>query len=348
MSVIFMDGFDYYPASAIFRRWTSLLGVNAFIALGQSFGRHSGGQGASPYATTGSSTLVKSLAANYAQGVLGFAFEPYTAIGASRTLAIVYDGASEQISIRTDSSSRLIVCKNGTPIGSSNGGLLSVGVYYYIELKFVIAGGTSGSFDLHVNGSSVLSASGVNTQQTANAYMNGFGLVSGTINATNSLFDDVYFVDTSASIISGDNDFLGNRAVIAIYPAAPGAHSQWTPSAGTNFSAVSEPVEDEDVSFVQSTTAGQYDTYVYEKVPYSAGGIMAIQHCLTVRQDPGAQRVIKPVQRSGGTDYDGTAFNPASTYSVNTQIIEANPADSSNPYTIATLNASEFGVKLDS
>ncbi len=88
----------------------------------------------------------------------------------------------------------------GTAYATTAGLGLQKDTWYYIELK-VKCHATLGTFDLHVDGTSVLSGSGLNTKIGSHLYHDRF-LLQGFYNAP--IFDDLYFLDSSGS---ANNDF---------------------------------------------------------------------------------------------------------------------------------------------
>jgi hypothetical protein len=342
MAIIFMTGFDADTGGyngntltgTIARRWTDVViqtNLNAALTSASPRSRQA------IRATSNGGCLRKAFATNYTgTGIIGFAL--YTEAGpASRSLFYVLDGTSEQISIRTDSSARLIVSRAGTTIATGTT-VLTQGAWYYIELQFVIDP-TAGSVTLRLNGATEASASNVNTRNTANSQWNGVGpfLTSGF-----STVDDIYVLDASTG---ANTSFLGPVSIVPLYPSGAGSSTQWTSNGGANFAAVGEITPDDDATFVASSTANAIDLYAMDDVPASTGTVYAVQHVINARQDTGATRSIAPVTRIGSTNYVGTAVNLSTGYQAIVQIYNQSPATSS-AWTITEVNGLEAGVKL--
>lgn len=334
MAIIFRDGFDWYATADELKRWTA----TNVATVGASFARAPYGQGCQ-LAAGGS--LTKSLPANYTQGVLGFAFYFSTGSTASKILAVIQDGGVEQISVRTDASSRLIVTRNGTTIGTGTSSALSSTTWYYAELKFVIAPTTGGSFDLHLNGSSVSAGTGLNTRNTSVTQWNGIQLSSPSPLVT--FIDDVYVLDTSTGT---NTDYLGQVRILALYPSGAGNSSSWTANGGSNYGCVSEAYEDGDGSFVQSATANQVDTHVMQDLPISSGTVYSVGVITVARQDSGTSRTIAPVIRISGTDYVGTTVSLSTSYQFLDQVYDLQPVGGTPAWDVSTVNGMEIGYKL--
>jgi hypothetical protein len=283
----------------------------------------------------------KAFSGSYSQGCVGFAWLTPSPIASRAALKIIV-GTSEQISVRTDSSARLIVSRNGTTIATGTTPL-NPNTWYYIELKFVIST-TSGSVALRLNGADEISlTTGLNTAAAGGSSWNGIAIQrTGAGWPGGGFFDDIYVLDTSQS---PNNDFLGPISVLALSPNAAGNYQQWTPNGASNLGSVLQ--NDGDGSFVMSSTQNQIDTFAMTDLPISSGTVYAVQQHITARNDGGAARTVAPVLRIGSTDYVGPGFTTGSSYQTFTHIREQNPATSS-AWTISDVNGLESGYKLTS
>lgn len=332
MACLFMDGFDYYQTADMLNGiWTTIVQT---VSVGPAGARQPSGQGA---ILSGGPTLRKTFGSNYTQGILGFAIKGTGASMASLSFACIIDGVTEQISIRTNASSVLIVSRSGTTLATGTT-TLSVGVWYYIELKFTIATGTGGSVELHLNGATeIASTSGLNTRSTANTQWNGFHFI------TVCNIDDLYCLDTSTG---SNTDFWGPVRIAALYTTAAGSHTDWTSNGGTNEGNVSEQFEDGDGSFNQSSTANQVDSFPVQHLPAASGTVFAVKETVFAKYDGGAARSVAPFQRIGGSDYPGTGQAPGASWAAISQIYDTQPVAGSPAWDIATVNGMEIGYKL--
>ena len=339
MAVIFMDGFDHYVSEDGPKRWTSFGSAGSHLT-GALYARAPSGQGL--YMKSDANVPYKSFGSNYAgAGVLGFAF--YTPVGQSfvnRQICAVLDGTTEQCSVRTNGSSVLTVTQNGT-VKATGSTVLQAGTWYYLEFKFTVHG-SAGVAQVKLNGAAeIASTTSLDLTGTANNYWNGVRLAtdaSGWI----GYFDDVYVLDCATG---SNTDFLGPVRVVALSPAAPGATTAWTPNGGTNYGCVSEPYQDGDVSFNQSSTANQVDTFVMQDLPASSGSVYAVQSIITARQDAGAARTIAPVLRPAAADRVGATVALSTSYQLLTEIKDLNPEDSA-AWETADVASLEVGYKL--
>jgi len=132
--------------------------------------------------------------------------------------------------------------------------------WHYIECSIVI-NATTGSIVLHVDGATVLNATGLNTQATANTQWNSIKLggstwsvyYSGDVRAC-----DIYVLDSSGS--APWNTFLGNTKVYFTAATANGSTNNFTPQAAawaaSTAYALNAVIVDSNGNIQLVTTAG--------------------------------------------------------------------------------------------
>jgi hypothetical protein len=337
VALLFCDGFDWYLTADLAKRWTS---VGSAATTTTAVRRAPSVQAASLGGNAGAVSAValhKSFGANYATGCIGFAW--YSTAVASKSIAMIIDGTSEQISIRTNSSSVLTV-NQGNNVRATGSTVLSTNTWYYIELKFTIHN-SAGIVELKLNGATeIASTSSLDTTGTANAYFNGFGFFQ-TASDTRYV-DDVYALDTGSG---ANTNFLGPVIVTARYPDGNGNASDWTPNGGSNMGCVSEMFEDGDGSFNQSATAGHIDTFTMQNLPAAAGSVFAVAQHTIAAQDGGAARTIRQKLRIAGTNYSGANVATSSSYQMFSEYRDTSPATSS-AWSVAEVDGMESGYEL--
>lgn len=290
----------------------------------------------------------KSLPSALLNFVVGFAFQTSNRPTQTTEFLMLRAGSTNTLRICQDTTGHMVILNSG---GSGfTGSVLNINTWYFLEVKVVI-NGASGSFSTQINGVTDIAtttlnfgSSGVdNIQPIGGTPPAGTGLshFAGT-----NYYDDMYVLDTSAS---PNNNFLGDVTVETLYPSADGAHLQWTPDSGTaHFSRVNEHTgsyPDGDLSYVADDVSGDRDSYVYNDLIGTLGSVFAIQTNAYARKDDVGVRQINMVARPTTTDFDGAAQTLSTTYGYFSEIRETNP-DTSSQWTIAQVNASEFGVKV--
>jgi hypothetical protein len=207
-------------------------------------------------------------------------------------------------------SSLALQLHNGTSALATGSTTLSLDQWYYL-LWYLKADGSAGAsslslYDLSgdITGTGVTpteewNVSGVDTQSTANAYVNRFRIWAYHHSNGNTYIDDLYVAD---------DQFQGP---VRIYPAAvtgDGAANQWTRSSGSNnYEMVDDALAsagDGDSTYNSSNTGGQQELYTHAGITPD-GPVRCVQAEYIDREDDAAGRSLKPVLRSGGTTYDG-------------------------------------------
>lgn len=334
MALEFIDGFDHYTTQASLRmKWDS----SSSPTFSSVAGRYGG------LAVTGNSFTLKSgQIGAVATRTVGFAIY-LTSMPAANTVMLQYmDAATEQISVRSASASlgTLLISRNGTTLATSTSGL-TTGAWHYIEFQATIGSGTAGSYTLKVDGVTWLTASGVNTQASANATTNIL-VIYATAGSTATV-DDVYVLNSTGSV---NNTFLGDSRVVTALPNADGTTDQWTPSSGTDhYSRVNQADPDGDTSYEASATVGQIDTFGFPAA-VATGAVAAVQIVLTAREDDAGPRSLVVETRSGGVNRDGAVTqNMSASYLMFREILENDP-NTSAAWTLVNVNAAEFGMKV--
>jgi hypothetical protein len=220
--------------------------------------------------------------------------------------------------------------KTGTQL--DNGGTVLPNTWHSFEITATIDN-AAGAFELRIDGSTVASDSGVDTQDTANAYINSVCL--GRPGAIFLYMCDVYI---------HDDTFMGPMKSEDLYSDGAGNYTQWTPSAGSNWQNVDERPPDEDTTYNLEATATQKDSFTFQNTTQT-GTVKCVAVNIQMRMDDAGPHTVRPFVRISSTDYFGTAFSVTGAY-VNSQYIwEVSPA-TAVAWTDGEIDGAEFGVEL--
>ena len=348
MSLVFGDSFDHYGHADLLKKWTTgptdiLTGPYSAISSLYALPPHVSGLSL----WRGDKYIQKTLPAVLATFICGMWYQATTFANAS-IIATFMDSATPDnihVSVRWDTSGHITLCRDATVLATSTN-VMATNTWYHIEVKATIADATSGCYEVRVNGSATNWIPAVSNGDTRNSGNASIGSVRLYGNANNGVgtarFQDFYILDTTGTQAS---DFLGPCRFAVLRPAGAGNSAQFTGNYADNWQNVGDVTADGDATFNQSATAGHIDLFTMSDVP--AGTIHAIQHVLYARQDPGAQRVIRPKTRIGGTNYNGTSVNLAASYVMYTEPVMFSPATGgSTAWDDAELNGMEAGVEL--
>lgn len=337
MAGIFFDGFDYYNRNGDDDLW-SAVGVAQNYTTGRFGGSclfqdpngNGGGNrtlasmGLATTATTFLHSFALQLSVNPAASIIVFGYE---------------DGTTSQVDIRINSSNQIVVTRNGTTLGTSTA-TVSAAQWHWIEVKFKIDNST-GTYEVRLDGTSVLSGSSVDTQNTANASITRVRfLPSGNSTSATISIDDFIFQDDNG----GAPSFLGECRVITQLPTAAGTHTDLTPSTGSNWQNVDEVPRNGDTDYNSGSTSGNKDTYNFDAFG-ATGTILGIQVSIYARKDDVSTRKFKSIVRSGGTDYLGAEITPGSSYAYSRDQFLTDP-NTGSAWTSSNLDAAEFGIDI--
>jgi len=250
----------------------------------------------------------------------------------------LYDGGTLGINLCYIAGGEIAVKRGATTLGTTVGLGLTIGDWYWIELK-VLVDNAAGTYELRVGEVNVLSAAGVDTQAGANAY---YDIVRLGYSNNDPWYDDFYVCNGAGAI---NNDFLGNCHVTAIFPDGVGNTTDFTPSAGANFACVREEEVNDDTDYVEDSIAAHKDTYTYGDVG-ALISIKGLQINTDCRETDATPFSLITVVRSNGVDDDDAPQAIATTDYVTKRRLDETDPDTAVAWLAAAINAAEFGVKV--
>jgi hypothetical protein len=341
MAFLFMDSFDHYATADIAQKWAVNSGFTITAADGRrssaSVGIATGGELRSPTLTVGSQSVA----------IVGFALKPLVFPSVNHNFMSVFAAGAgvSQVTLGFTTGGALTVKRGGTH-NSNDGALLgtsvytfSTGTYVYLECMTTLHDST-GTVDVHVNGVSILSLTG---QDTNNGGSNAWtSIFFGSGASLGYRMDDLYVCDGSGG--APWNTFLGDVRVDPRYPTGAGATTGWTPSTGANWQCVDDATPNGDTDYVSAATTGLTDTYALQDAPVAGASLVAVQVNINHKKSDSGACALVPVVRHSGTDYLGATISPLTAYSYSVIPYATNPGTSA-AWTEADFNAAEFGYK---
>lgn len=352
MALLFMDGFDKYTAGTgqqdeLQRFWVA---IDAQINIESSLtGRHGN------YASldAGGNMQSKTFSPTDNVGVIGFAYMPDTVTSTNDFLRI-NEGATTHLTVDYlgGPGTLRVIRGTSTVLETSTASLSPSPNWNWIEFKWTIHD-TTGAYELRLNGATVASGSGVDTQNGGTAAWDNFEIES-LNGSVDSHVDDLYLLDSASSGVTGapNNDFLGDIRIDTLHPDGNGNSSQLTgqdaDSTNNYLNVDDSPGPDDDTTYNESATVSDQDTYTLDNMPAAAqDDILAIQVNLVAKHNDAGPRSMRTVIRDGGTDYYGTTTSLGATYDGITQIEEGdNPGGGTTQWTETNVNALEAGADI--
>jgi hypothetical protein len=335
MALLYAESFEWLNTSQLIRAFPVAAGGCAVVGGGRF--------GSGLQAGANNDAIKRSLPSHPATVIVGFALKWDQGPTAGSDYSIIWfgEGANNMIDVRVVSGGTLRITRNGTTLASTTA-TYTTGVWYYFELKFTIHNST-GSVELRQAGTAVASASGIDTQEGSNAYVDVWGLNNGPLFTAQRIYDDIYLCDSSGSEA---NDFLGDCRVEWRKPTGNGNSSQLVGSDGNstdNYLLVDETPANDDTDYVGSATAGDKDTYAMEDLVTTSGTVHGMVIKATARKDDAGARSLATVARHSGTEADGTTTALSTSYQT---IMQPQTRPGGGSWSIADVNAVEIGSKV--
>jgi hypothetical protein len=345
MALKVIEGWDHYsnPATDMLQR-QGLLQWTAQPSASLVTGRNGYGRalqcGSSTYGS-----LNGVLGANFATLYAGFALVLSTNNNVTFSFGDAVAGSAQVVFTLNAATGVISAGSGGSPLATSGTNAFSPYVYNYFEFGATI-NATTGMVACRVNGVSVLSATGIDTQYTANAYTNEI-IFADTVSGIgpNFTIDDLYVCDsTTGPGTYPCNGFLGDVSVDTVYPSANNAVA-WTPLASANWQEVSEVAMDSDSSYNYSATAGQVDTFAIGALRAATNLVYGVQVTGAYRKDDASSRTIQQRVLSASTVGAGTAASIPTGYVYISDMFAVDPNTSAS-WAVASVNALKVGYEL--
>lgn len=242
----------------------------------------------------------------------------------------------------------------GTLLGQSAPGVYSINNYFVFEWEVVISA-TVGTFQAWIDGAEVIALAVGQDTQTNPAFA-----TKGPYSAIQTAFvnayciDDIIFGDGIDSGIPGkpNDGRIGPAHVTAALAELDsviggGFHKDFSVLAAADHGAmVDDNPPDDDTSYNFSLTPTNRDSYTFPDIKIGTGDIFAVNVLPMVKKsDTFNTRLIKPLVRSGGVTAVGVSQAvPDTQYEYRWQIYDGNPVGGV-AWTVASVNAAEFGLE---
>jgi hypothetical protein len=342
MGLAFCDSFDHYATSQITRKWTGQV-AGASIVAG------AGRSGGALRTTNNAHVLWKTVAA---QGtfIIGMAVNWQGGGGGILWALLDSPSSSDQVCVNLLGTGLLQLLRgnhSGTVLGTTSSGL-TAGVWAYVEVKVLIST-SAGTVDVHINGQSVLSLTGQNTQAasatTADTLILNGEFPGAPFNglAVQVDYDDLYICDLRQGI---NNNFLGDVSIQCLYPTANGTLNQFAVTGATNaWQACNDATPNDDTSYVETPGVGNTQEFAHAAI--TASTVFALQSVACARKTGTGTRSIAGTMRTSSLAGQGAGLFLSTSYACYCWPWDTDPA-TGLAWTVAAANSSQFGVVVAS
>lgn len=327
MSLLFSDGFDRNANKFDFvvASVGSVAGTGRY-GTGTTYNGNGGGYGVGKYITA-SDTVTLGIA------YLGPASVVYNSAGG---LAFYADGGTVQ-HVRVNLSSATTIQAqrgDGTVLASATVPTFA-STWHYVEAQ-VKVDNSVGRVIVRVDGVQYIDFTG--DTRNGGTSTNIDAVLWRLLADGNSFIDDVYALNSLGSV---NNTFLGEIRVQELVPTGAGSSTQFTPTAGSNFTVAGD---NNDATYNSSATSGQRDTYAMTDLTLSGTIIGLVQTTRLSKSDAGAVSGKPALKSSATIAYGATVAAVASPANAIT-VWETDPA-TGVAWTGAGVNAVEAGVEV--
>ena len=269
-------------------------------------------------------------------GVVGFALRCATLPSVDSALVAFIEGGTDHVNLYLLTTGAIRVRRGSSVLNTSVSTPITGATYVFVECA-VNLHDTTGSYDVRVNGASVVSGSGVDTQNALTGIWNGVRLWGGGAPSGTWDVDDLYVAD--------DTTFRGDHRIVCVLPSTGnGTNTAWTPSTGTDHGALVDDASPNTSDYVTSSSAGAVDSYNFPAVGV-AGTVAGVQQSLYCKAEVAGVRLLKPQSVIGGISYDGTGALLPADWTYLTEFYPTSPA-TATAWTVAEIDAAEFGQHL--
>ncbi len=290
-----------------------------------------------------SSTNVQVAFDSVATAYMGGAVRPPAGAMSANEFLSVADGTVTHLTVMVKTDGSLEIRRGtsgGTILATSTlTGLIVAGTYQHVEFSFTISD-TVGTFDIKINGIAVawsLVTGTITTQDTRNGGTAAVTRLFWWFSQTGQDWTDLYY---------NQSGYWGDGRIEMLKPTAEGNSSQWTPSTGTDNSAlVDDQTPNDDTDYVSSGNVGDKDTNVMADLVSTGGTIQCVQGVDYFRKDDAGVRSIVGVMRLSGTEVDSAVASSSSTYSYLRDPRTTKPGGGA--WAIADVNNNEKGYKVN-
>lgn len=341
-----------YAVNNAFRDSNTTESVKIFDGWGSGYALSWGGD-----ANSDNNQFYFRLGAQYTELIVGFAYKPRYTREDNQTLLQFYqsDEKESQVDLRLYEN-RHLICFNDTFNRLSDSlipNALAPDRWAYIEIRMV-QHPSNGEIEIYVDGIQKLNITGQDTQGDSNiAYFDsvifqGAEGASASDVSENVLIDDIYIVDTTGG--APLNTFLGPIKVEGLFPTAEGGTIDFTPSTGTDNSAmVDDNPKDDATTYNESTdTASNKDLFATSNLSTITGTIFGVQITAQAVSQQGFPVGLQCIVFENATQGTGNVIEVTTDnkfLSVQ-HIFDENP-DTTSAWTVSEVNAMEIGYEVD-
>jgi hypothetical protein len=290
----------------------------------------------------GQYALVRNLSGNAAHLFACGAFK-WSALptgGRKIKLLTLFDAGTAQVEVWLNTNGKIVVIRGGgsTVLGTGTT-TLTTNTFYHIELEVTVNNST-GAIKVYINGleDTGITATGIDTQNSANAYANQVGVFHYLESGEPSITIDI------DDVIVNDSAAVGDCHVREQLPSGTGSTDDGVAvGAATTRECVDDAAPNDDTDYARFDNVGDKSLWTYPAIS-TAVDVVAVGFRNWAAKTAAGTCTARPSLKIGGSDYNGADFAPSTTYSYATEFMTESP-DTSSAWTPAEVNAMESGIE---
>jgi hypothetical protein len=269
------------------------------------------------------------------------------------TFLTIESGSNIEVSFRMNDRGAVTCFRGGSALIATSPQIFTSNMgWVYFEVKVRIHD-TLGTIEFKFDGTSVWSETSLDTRDSTDIYWDSVGWALSSI-ASSTYLDDVYVLDGSGTI---NNDYLGDTIVETINPSSDGDSSTWTPSSGTNHSALVDEAQAmtdtlAETDYITGDATGEKDLFQYENLA-SPGvgdattihGVQVTNYCYLIEAQPADLKIVAKQNGTEGTVTRTIRHDDSAEIHSQQTIFETNP-DTALLWTAGEVDTAQFGVEM--
>jgi hypothetical protein len=267
--------------------------------------------------------------------ILGTAFR-LESVSTSNPIIGAYANTTRQFAIE-HVNDEIRYKRSNITLNTTSGLLLQVDTWYYLEVKVTIDN-SSGEYEVKLDGSTILSDTGIDTQGGTVNYASIIAIENSGVGYVD--YDDLYFLDGTGSV---NNDFLGQLAVKTLRPDGDDT-TDFSVTTGVNHYDQVNEEEANTSKYVETGTVGHQDIFTFGNTTETdIKGIQVVTDVLNV--DFGGRNLNHIVETGNQVKSSTNQVVPSNSLLACIETFDQDPDDSAN-WNQSKLNAAKFGVEV--
>lgn len=208
--------------------------------------------------------------------------------------------------------------------------------WYYVEVEMQVDD-TTGYIKVWIDDALVLNVTGVDTQQTANAWADQI-FIQDRGDSGGSYWDDGY-------VAYGSGARQGPGSVLVPDLDGDGVSNDWTPSAAVDHYTLVDERPPDAADYVESATATDKELYTIAPLGVTVDSVRAVQISTYAQETGVTARQLRTICRPGSTNNFGDTKDLLASLQYDEQVHATNP-DTASPWSLSEVEGSEYGFEL--